>query len=89
MPSRELKFKKARELKFKKAHKACPLKLQVPNTPQQALYLTGRVTGPGGAQIMLELRLVPCQLGVDVSFKSEKADLSQMAFTAVQAVLST
>ncbi|KAF5830402.1 adaptin N terminal region-domain-containing protein [Dunaliella salina] len=60
----------------------------VPSTPQQALYLTGRVAGPGGAQIMLELRLVPGQPGIDASFKSEKADLAQMAFAAVQAVLS-
>mmetsp|Transcript_8122 Transcript_8122/g.21661 ORF Transcript_8122/g.21661 Transcript_8122/m.21661 type:complete len:927 (-) Transcript_8122:280-3060(-) len=60
----------------------------VPSTPQQALYLTGRVAGPGGAQVMLELRLVPGQPGIDASFKSEKADLAQMAFAAVQAVLS-
>jgi len=62
--------------------------LQVPGTPQQALYLTGRVTGPAGAQIMLELRMVPGQPGIDVSFKSEKEDLAQMAFATVQAVLS-
>jgi len=37
---------------------------------------------------MLELRLVPGQAGVDASLKSEKDDLAQMAFAAVQGVLS-
>jgi hypothetical protein len=37
---------------------------------------------------MLELRMVPGQPGIDVSFKSEKEDLAQMAFATVQAVLS-
>lgn len=62
--------------------------LQVPNTPQQAVYVTGRVGGPGGAQIMLELRTVPGQAGVDVAFKSERMDLAQMAAAAVAEVLA-
>jgi len=62
--------------------------VQVPDSTQQALYLTGRVSGPGGAQIMLELRLNPGHPGVDISFKSEKSELAPLAIAVVQAVLS-
>ncbi len=63
-------------------------RVQVPGSSQEALYITGRVTGPAGAQIMLELRIVPGQQGVDASFKSERADLAPLAFDAVAAVLA-
>jgi hypothetical protein len=63
--------------------------LQVPNTLQQALYVTGRVQGPAGAQIMLELRMIPGQPGIDASFKSEKDDLAQLAFQAVISILGS
>jgi hypothetical protein len=59
----------------------------VPGTTQEALYVTGRVTGPAGGQIMLELRIVPGAAGVDASFKSEKTELAGLAFDAVSAVL--
>jgi hypothetical protein len=61
----------------------------VPGTPQQALYLTGRVQGvQDGGQLLLEIRLVPGTPGVDVSFKSERADLGAMVFEAVAQVLA-
>mmetsp|Transcript_32785 Transcript_32785/g.83205 ORF Transcript_32785/g.83205 Transcript_32785/m.83205 type:complete len:911 (-) Transcript_32785:492-3224(-) len=60
----------------------------VPGTPQSALYVTGRVAGAAGAQIMLELRVVEGQQGVDASFKSEKQELAQLAFEAVTHVLT-
>eukprot|EP00955_Chlamydomonas_euryale_P091059 364592-Chlamydomonas_euryale.AAC.8 len=59
----------------------------VPGTPQQALYLTGRVQGVS-AQLLLEIRLVPGAPGLDVSFKSERSDLASMAFAAVAAALA-
>jgi hypothetical protein len=62
--------------------------LQVPGSAQEALYVTGRVAGPAGGQVLLELRLTAGQPGVDVSFKSEKAELAAMTFDAVAAVLS-
>jgi hypothetical protein len=42
---------------------ACVTTPQVPGTSQEALYVTGRVAGPAGAQIMLELRLTVGQPG--------------------------
>lgn len=59
----------------------------MPGTAQSALYITGRVTGAAGGQIMLELRVVEGQQGIDASFKSEKQDLAAVAFEAVTAVL--
>eukprot|EP00877_Chromochloris_zofingiensis_P012411 jgi/Chrzof1/7423/Cz02g23050.t1 len=57
----------------------------VPSTGQDALYVTGRVQG--SVQILLELRLSRGTPGVDVSFKSERADLAPLAFEAVQQLL--
>lgn len=39
----------------------CSLPLQVPGTKQEALYVTGRVGGPSGGQVLLELRITPGQ----------------------------
>lgn len=58
----------------------------VPGTSQEALYLTARVAGVA-AQILLEIRLTPGHPGVDVSFKSERADLASMVFDAVAEIL--
>ncbi len=58
----------------------------MPGTSQEALYVTARVAGPGGAQIMLELRMVVGQAGVDASFKSEMQELAGMGFEAVASV---
>lgn len=57
----------------------------VPHTGQDALYVTGRVALCG--QVLLELRLTQGAPGLDASFKSERSDLSGLAFAAVSQVL--
>ena len=59
----------------------------MPGTTQEALYLTGRVAGVN-TQILLEIRLMPSVPGLDVSFKSERADLATLAFEAVAQILA-
>lgn len=59
-----------------------------PLCPPQALYITARVQGVP-AQLLMEIRLVPGAPGLDVSFKSERADLAALAFEAVGMVLSS
>lgn len=60
---------------------------QVPGTTQEALYLTAKVAAIN-TQVLLELRMSAGYPGVDVSFKSERADLAAMTFDAVAKVLS-
>jgi hypothetical protein len=62
------------------------LVLQVPGTGQDALYVTGRVFS--SAQVLLELRLMRGTPGVDVSFKSERQDLSGALFAVVRSSLA-
>ena len=69
------------------SERALPSSLQVPGTTQEALYLTGRVAGVN-TQILLEIRLMPSVPGLDVSFKSERADLATLAFDAVAQILA-
>ncbi len=60
--------------------------MQVPQTGQDALYVTGRTIN--GVQLLLELRFLRGQPGIDASFKSERVDLAAMAFDAVSAALA-
>lgn len=60
---------------------------QVPGTTQEALYLTAKVAAIN-TQVLLELRMSAGYPVVDVSFKSERADLAAMTFDAVAKVLS-
>ncbi len=63
------------------------LQYQVPGTPQEALYVTGKVLGIN-AQILLEIRLQAGHPGADVSFKSERADLATFVFDGVAQILA-
>jgi hypothetical protein len=61
--------------------------MQVPGTGQDALYVTGRTIN--GVQLLVELRLMKGVPGVDVSFKSERADYATFAFDAVSQALQS
>ncbi|MEW5304817.1 MAG: hypothetical protein WDW36_007401 [Sanguina aurantia] len=59
----------------------------VPNTRQEALYVTCRPCGLN-TQVLLELKFEVGVAGLDVSFKSERAELWPMALAAVTQLLS-
>jgi len=82
-----------RRISSAQAHPFCPQLphpnphgSQVPATGQDALYITGKVSD--GPQLLLELRFHRGTLGVDASFKAERADLAGLTFDAIAKALA-
>ena len=61
--------------------------LQVPNSTQEAVYLTCRVDS-AAAQLLLELRFARNIQGVACACKSERPDLSPLVFSAMRRLLA-
>ena len=61
--------------------------LQVPNSNQEAVYLTCRVDGTA-AQLLLELRFSRNVQGVACACKSDRPDLSPIVFAAMRRLLA-
>ena len=59
--------------------------MQVPNTSQEVLYVAARAANT--IQLFFELKFSKGAAGVDVVFKSIRADLATMAFESLAAVL--
>lgn len=63
-----------------------PCPLQVPQTGQDALYITGKVMA--GPQLLVELRFHRGTPGVAASVKCERQDLAPLTFDMLNRVLA-
>ena len=61
---------------------------QVPMTGQDAIYATCRVAAGAVGQLLLELKFVVGQPGLDVSVKAERMDAAPLVFESLPAVLA-
>lgn len=58
----------------------------VPNTPQEALYITAKVHN--SSQLLLELRFARQQPGITSSFRSDRQDFAPLINATLSQVLS-